>query len=45
MGSILGKRDGSFGGTGGLVDAKTRISISSKTLNDRQVAQCAIKSP
>ena len=42
---FLGKRDGSFGGTGGLVDAKTRISISSKTLNDRQVAQCAIKSP
>lgn len=42
---FLGKRDGTFGGTGGLVDPKTGISVNSKTVNDREVAQCAIKMP
>lgn len=42
---FLGKRDGTFGGTGGIVDPKTGISVNSKSVNDREVAQCAIKMP
>jgi len=42
---FLGLRKGTFGGTGGFVDPQTQISINSKTVNDREVAKCAIKMP
>lgn len=42
---FFGQRAGTFGGTGGIVDPQTGISVSSKTINDREVAQCAIRMP